>query len=80
MIFSMNIHPDKKWVKVEALHYGRDGGCCIILRFTDESGKTASPDIHYGSPEDANEFIGMLQEAVNSLLKTCGSCGQKLGA
>lgn len=78
MVFSMNIHPDEKWVSVEAKLYGAKEGCVIILTFTDTTGKTASPDVHFGSMKYANEFIGMLQDAVNKLPRTCDCCGQTI--
>jgi len=74
---SMNIHPKEKWESVKAELFGEKDGCAIMLWFTDDEGKEFQPALHFGSMKNANEFIGMLKDAIKKLPETCESCGRK---
>ena len=78
MVFSQNIHPNKKWVKVEARVWGLYSGQCFRLMLTDDSGKHCDLNIHYGEEKNANEFVTMLKEDISKLPIRLNTCGQEI--
>ena len=76
MTFSQNVHPDEKWVKIDAMVWGQIDGGCLRLVLADSKDQQYNLIIHYGREKNKNEFVLMVKEAISKIPVQCITCGQ----